>query len=68
MNTKTKAELEEEVSYLSLRVAALEGAVAAYRYALEQVAQPPPPPVHPYDPWPGGHMQWYPMPNPTTQS
>lgn len=63
MQTRTKAELEEEISYLSHRVAALEGAITAYRYALEQVSAPPPAPVHPYEVWPGlGHMQWYPVP------
>lgn len=58
---KTKAELEEEITYLSYRVAALEGAVTAYRYALEQVSKPVEPTYTDFSTWPGlGQMQWYP--------
>jgi hypothetical protein len=39
---KTKAELEEELALLRLRVAELEGAVEAYRYALAQTPPPQP--------------------------
>jgi len=37
---QTKAELEAELARLRVRVAELEGAVAAYQYALTQVNKP----------------------------
>lgn len=39
MTTKTKAELEDEIGRLKARVSELEGAVAAYQFALEQAAK-----------------------------
>jgi hypothetical protein len=53
---KTKAQLEDEITYLKERVAALEGACTAYRFALEQANGNYPQPIQPYQPfeqWPG---------------
>lgn len=44
---QTKAELEAEISRLRERVAELEGAVAAYQYALSQINKPEPLPYYP---------------------
>lgn len=52
---KTKAELEAEVNDLKVRVAELEGAIEAYRFALEHVN--PQQAQSGYYYWP--NTQWY---------
>lgn len=46
---KTKSELEAEINDLKVRVAELEGMVAAYQYAFDHVK--PGTPAVPYPPW-----------------
>lgn len=63
---KTKAELEAEINDLKVRVAELDGAVAAYQFALAQVKQEtymPANPYQPFDTWPGLNPGWYTSPN-----
>lgn len=56
----TKAELEAEITRLRIRVAELEGAVAAYQYAL---SQNPPQPLTTADTWQWWQPQVFNTPN-----
>jgi hypothetical protein len=53
---KTKAELEAEINDLKVRVAELEGMVAAYQFTLERVkVEQPVVPYQSWTPWPDPH-------------